>query len=115
MIVGLVALALACLELSSIRIITWFASTIIASSWGVVAIASVWSDKLTERGAYYSMVGGFFSYLIAKCLKEFGGLPLNNFLDPFYIGIAISVLLAVWGSKGQERTQEEFASILNSI
>nr|WP_321258842.1 sodium:solute symporter family protein [uncultured Pseudodesulfovibrio sp.] len=107
LIVGLVALALACLELSSIRIITWFASTIIASSWGVVAIASVWSDKLTERGAYYSMVGGFFSYLIAKWLKEFGGLPLNNFLDPFYIGIAISVLLAVWGSKGQERTQEE--------
>ncbi|NDV18395.1 sodium:solute symporter family protein [Pseudodesulfovibrio sp. JC047] len=109
LVVGLMALGLACLELSSIRIITWFASTIIASSWGVVAIASVWSKKLTERGAYYSMVGGFFCYLIAKILKEVAGLPLNNLLDPFFIGIALSAVLAILGSRGQKRTPEEAA------
>lgn len=107
LIVGLIALALACMSFSTIRIITWFASTIIASSWGVVAIASVWSDKLTERGAYYSMVGGFFGYLISKGLKELAGVPLDNFLDPFFIGIGISATLAVLGSRGQTRSEEE--------
>ncbi len=107
LIVGLIALGLASMSFSTIRIITWFASTIIASSWGVVAIASVWSNKLTERGAYYSMVGGFFGYLISKCLKELAGLPLNNFLDPFFIGITISAFMAYLGSKGQVRTPEE--------
>ena len=107
LVVGLIALGFACLNFSTIRITTWFASTIIASSWGVVAIASVWSDKLTERGAYYAMVGGFFGYLISKCLKELAGAPLTNLSDPFFIGLAASAVLAVLGSKGQTKTEEE--------
>jgi len=106
-VVGLAALALACLNFSTIRIITWFASTIIAASWGVVAVASVWSRELTERGAYWSMVGGFFGYLVSKCLKELAGVPLTNFLDPFFIGVAISAVLAWLGSRNQTRTAEE--------
>ncbi|WP_421903686.1 sodium:solute symporter family protein [Maridesulfovibrio sp.] len=109
LVVGLIALGLACMSFSTIRITTWFASTIIASSWGVVAISSVWSDKLTERGAYYSMVGGFFGYLISKCLKELVDVPLNNFFDPFFIGLAVSAVMAVLGSKGQSRTEEEIS------
>lgn len=105
--VGLIALGLACMNLSSIRIITWFASTIIAASWGVVAIASVWSNKLTERGAYWAMVGGFFGYLISKVLKELAGMPLSNLFDPFFIGIAISAVMAYLGSKGQVRSAAE--------
>jgi len=117
LVVGVIALGLACLNLSSIRIITWFASTIIAASWGVVAISSVWSDKLTERGAYWAMAGGFFGYLASKLLKEVVGLPLNNFLDPFFIGIAISAILAYFGSKGQARTpaERDFHSGLHAI
>ena len=105
--VGLAALVLACLDFSTIRIITWFASTIIAASWGVVAVASVWSRELTERGAYWSMVGGFFGYLVSKCLKELAGMPLTNFLDPFFIGVAVSAVLAWMGSRNQARTPEE--------
>jgi sodium/pantothenate symporter len=109
LLVGLVALFLAYLRLSNIRIISWFASTIIASSWGFVAFASVWSKRLTERGAFYSMVGGFVGYLGSKCLQEFAGWPLKNFFDPFFIGLAVSVVLGILGSLGQEPTSEEVA------
>lgn len=107
--VGLVALALAYLDLSSIRLISWFASTIIAASWGYVAFASIWSRRLTERGAYYAMVGGFLGYIVPKCLKEVLGMPLTNLFDPFFIGVALSVILGVWGSKGQVKTAHEIA------
>ncbi|MCD8213722.1 MAG: sodium:solute symporter family protein [Campylobacter sp.] len=106
-IVSVIALITAYFDLASIRIIAWFASTIIASSWGFLAFASVWSKRLTERGAYLSMIGGFFGYLISKCLVEFTGLPLKNFFDPFFIGVFISIILAILGSLGQSKTPAE--------
>ncbi len=106
-IISLLASILAYLDISSIRIIAWFASTIIAASWGYLAFASVWCKKLTERGAFYAMVGGFFGYLISKILKEFLNLPFNNFLDPFFIGVAISVIFGILGSYKQIKTKEE--------
>lgn len=106
-VVSLIALVLASMDISSMRIIAWFASTIIAASWGFLAFASVWSKKLTERGAYYAMVGGFFGYLLCKCLQEFFDIPFSDICDPFYIGVLISILGGVFGSMGQIKTHEE--------
>ena len=106
---GVLGLMLAYFNVASIRIIAWFASTIIAASWGYVSFASVWSKKLTERGAYAAMVGGFVGYLVCQGLKELAGVPLKNFYDPFFIGVLISVIGAYWGSKGQIQTQKEIA------
>lgn len=106
-VVSVAALAVAYFDLASIRVIAWFASTIIAASWGFLAFASVWSKRLTERGAYLSMIGGFFGYLGSKALVEFAGAPLKNFFDPFFIGVFISIALAILGSKGQQRTAAE--------
>ncbi|AQW87332.1 Na+/solute symporter [Campylobacter pinnipediorum subsp. caledonicus] len=113
-VVSFIALILAYFDLASIRIIAWFASTIIASSWGFLAFASVWSKKITERGAYLSMLGGFFGYLISKCLVEFAGFDLKNLFDPFFIGLFLSVCLATIGSFGQKRTPEEI-EFLNKL
>lgn len=107
LIVSLIALVFAYLNLSSIRIISWFASTIIAASWGYVAFASVWSKKLTERGAYFAMLGGFSGFIISKALNEFTGIPFTNFFDPFFIGIFVSILCGVLGSKGQIKSAHE--------
>ncbi|AXX88425.1 sodium:solute symporter [Malaciobacter marinus] len=106
-IVSLIALGLAYLDLSSIRIIAWFASTIIAASWGYVAFASVWSKKLTEKGAYYSMVGGFLIFFITKILKEMFNLPLDNIFDPFFLAIFGSATLGILGSYKERRTKTE--------
>ena len=106
-IVNTIALIIAYFDLASIRIIAWFASTIIASSWGFLAFASVWSKKITERGAYYSMIGGFVGYLGSKVLVELAHLPLKNLFDPFFIGIFASIILGLVGSMGQTKSAQE--------
>lgn len=115
--VSLFALLIACLDLASMRIIAWFASTIIAASCGVVAFGSVWSKNLNENGAYYAMFGGFVGYLAAKILVEVFGLPLRNFFDPFFIGIFTSVVFAVLANSKANQSEEEirFIKILKTI
>ncbi len=112
-IISTIALILAYLDLSSMRIIAWFASTIIAASWGYLAFASVWCKRITERGAYLAMLGGFYGYLITKCLKEFGDFPFTNLFDPFFMGVYISIALGMLGSLGQKRTEYEINFLKN--
>jgi len=105
--VGIIALILALLNVGGIRVITWFASTLIACSWCVSGFGSVWSKSLTARGARWSMAAGFFGFLIAKSMAVFGGVSLQNWLDPFFIGLYLSVIFAVIGTKTSVLTQEE--------
>jgi sodium/pantothenate symporter len=110
LVVSIIALILAFLDLGSIRIISWFASTIIASSWCVVAFGSVWSKGLTARGALWSMIVGFLGFIITKCLQGFGVTSIfSNFLDPFFIGLYLSIIAAILGSLGNKPTSVEVA------
>jgi sodium/pantothenate symporter len=105
---GVIAFALACANLGGIRVVAWLASTLIASTWCVVAFASVWSKKLTARGAFYSMLTGFVGFLVTKLLYGFGIVTIfYNFLDPFFIGIYFSLAFAIFGSMGQKRSELE--------
>ena len=103
LVVGVIALGLAYLGLGGVRIISWFASTIIAASWVVPGVGSIVSDKLSSTGARWSMIAGFLGFMIPKCLVGFGVAPFNsifiNFLDPFFLGLYMSLLFAVIGSK----------------
>lgn len=111
LVVGIIALLLAYLGLGSMRVIAYFASTVIAASWAVPAIGSVVSRKLSATGARWSMVAGFFGFIISKCLVGFHVAPfdriLNNFLNPFFVGIYLSILFAVLGSKKYPRSAKE--------
>ncbi|MDR1296304.1 MAG: sodium:solute symporter family protein [Deltaproteobacteria bacterium] len=108
LIVGVVALILCFADLGSIRIISWFASTIIASSWFVVAFGSVWSKKLTARGALWSMVAGFLGFIITKWLHASGIWKVfSNFTDPFFIGLYLSIIFAFLGSMGHKPSKQE--------
>jgi len=109
--VGIVSLVLAYLGVGQIRIIAWFASTIIASSWFVPGVGAVVSKKLSATGARWSMIAGFLGFIISKSLVGFGIAPFNsifvNFLDPFFIGLIFSLLFAVLGSKKYPVTAAE--------
>lgn len=111
--VGVVSLVLAYLGLGGVRIISWFASTIIACSWVVPGVGSVVSKKLSATGARWSMMAGFLGFIIPKALVGFkvGPFPsiLINFLDPFFIGLYLSFLFAVIGSKVHPVTVAETA------
>lgn len=108
-IVGVVALILALLNVGGIRVVTYLASTIIAASWCVSAFGSVWSKSLTAKGARWSMAAGFIGFLVFKCLVVFGGISLKNWLDPFFLGLYLSVIFAIIGTKTSKLTQEEIA------
>lgn len=103
LVVGILALVLSYLGLGGVRVISWFASTIIAASWAVPGIGSVVSRKLSATGARWSMVAGFLGFIIPKCLVGFHVAPFDslfiNFFDPFFIGLYLSLLFAVLGSK----------------
>ena len=95
------------------RVISWFASTIIAASWLVPGVGSVLSSRLSATGARWSMTAGFLGFIISKCLVGFGVAPFNsifiNFLDPFFIGLYLSLIFAAVGSKAVPVTEQERA------
>ena len=108
--VSVAALLLAFMNLGSIRLISWFASTIIASSWCVIAFGSVWSKTLTARGALWSMIAGFSGFMAAKLIHSTGLWPVfKNLLDPFFIGLYASFLFAWLGSRGREPSWAEMS------
>jgi sodium/pantothenate symporter len=108
LIVSVISLILCYAQLGSIRIISWFASTIIASSWCVVAFGSVWSKRLTARGALWAMWAGFLGFIVTKCLQGFGIWKVfYNFTDPFFIGLYLSAIFAILGSLSSKPSDEE--------
>lgn len=111
LIVGILALVLAYLGLGGVRVISWFASTIIAASWVVPGVGSIVYKKLSATGARWAMVSGFLGFLIPKCLAGFGIRPFAsifvNFLDPFFIGIYLSLAFALFGTKLHPAGTEE--------
>lgn len=113
LVVGVAALILAYLGLGSMRVIAYFASTIIAASWAVPAIGSVFCKKLSAAGARYAMLAGFAGYIISKGLVGFHIGPfeqiLKNFMDPFFVGIYLSILFAVIGSIRHPKSKAEEA------
>jgi len=113
LIVGVIALVLAFMGLGGIRIISWFASTIIAASWAVPGIGSVVSKRLSATGARWSMIAGFLGFIVPKCLVGFNVTPFGsvfiNFLDPFFIGLYLSFIFAIIGSRKHPVTNDEIS------
>lgn len=79
--------------------IMYFGGTVIASSWGVVALTSVWSRKMSECGAFWGMLLGFLGCVIPKTISALKGITLPMYADPFFVGIVLSVLGVLAGSR----------------
>lgn len=86
--------------------IMYFGGTVIASAWGIVALSSVWARNMSESGAFWGMLLGFLGCVITKTVSAIGGLSLPIYLDPFFVGIALSVV-GIWiGNRVKPATQE---------
>lgn len=105
--VSLVVLAIAFFNPPQIFWIMYFGGTVIASSWGVVAIASVWSGRISESGAFWGMLLGFLGCVIPKTYSALSGVTLPIYLDPFFIGLVLSVIGIIAGSKTKMPSAEE--------
>lgn len=86
--------------------IMYFGGTVIASSWAVVAISSVWSKKISAAGAFWGMLLGFLGCALVKGYSAITATTLPIYLDPFFIGILMSVIGVVAGTKLKPATKE---------
>ena len=87
--------------------ITYLGATIIACSWLPISIASVWSKRVTKAGAFASMLSGFLVSSVMKIYTSVKSILLPIYLDPFFIGLAVSILALIIGSLFTKVTNEE--------
>ena len=87
--------------------ITYLGATIIACSWLPVSIASIWSKRVTKVGAFASMLSGFLVSSIMKIYTSANNILLPIYLDPFFVGLAVSILALIIGSACTQVTDKE--------
>lgn len=108
-VVSLVVLVIAFFNPPQIFWIMYFGGTVIASAWGVVALTSVWSKKISEGGAFWGMLLGFLGCVIPKGYSALSGTSLPIYFDPFFIGILMSVIGILIGNKMKAVSKVEIA------
>lgn len=86
--------------------IGYFAATLFAASWGPVAFASIYSRTITQEGAFWSIIAGFFGVIFGEVLKYFG-VALPVYLHPVIIGTALAGIALVVGSRFGEVSEAE--------
>ena len=97
-VVSIIVLVLAFFNPPQIFWIMYFGGTVIASAWGIVALTSVWSKRMSESGAFWGMLLGFLGCVITKTYSALSKVTLPIYFDPFFVGIAMSVIGILMGN-----------------
>lgn len=107
LLVGVVIALLCVYNPPQIFWITYLGATIVACSWLPASIASVWSKRVTKTGAFCSMLAGFVVGGFLKIYTAMKGISVPIYFDPFFIGIAASILGLILGSAFTKVTEKE--------
>ncbi|MEE4173688.1 MAG: sodium:solute symporter family protein [Xanthomonadales bacterium] len=108
--VGLVALAVAFPAPVDLFWLTYFVGTLFASSWGPVALMSVWSRRITADAAFWGIISGFVFNAGPKALVTLGWLALPYWLDPVLLGglVSLAVVLLVSRLGSPSRAEQRY-------
>lgn len=106
-VVSVIVLIIAFFNPPQIFVIMYFGGTVIASAWGIVALTSVWNKKMSESGAFYGMLFGFLGCAVTKSWSALTHTTLPVYLDPFFIGLVLSIIGMVIGNRAKKATKEE--------
>ena len=74
-----------------------------------VAIASVWSKRVTKTGAFCGMLVGFVVSAGMKIYTGVNSITLPIYFDPFFIGMVASIIALIIGSACTKVTEKEKA------
>ncbi|MBD3894674.1 sodium:solute symporter family protein [Halomonas sp. ML-15] len=91
---GLVALLLALFQPPAVMAVVWFAATLFASSWGPVALMSIWSRRITAAGAAWGLGVGFVGNLLLSLMVQAEWIALPVYLHPVVLS-TIAALAAI--------------------
>ncbi len=108
-VVSIVVLVLAFFNPPQIFWIMYFGGTVIASAWGVVALTSVWSRKMSESAAFWGMLLGFLGCVVPKTYSALSGVALPIYLDPFFIGVLMSIIGILIGNRMESANAAQIA------
>lgn len=87
--------------------ITYLGATIVACSWLPVALASIWSKRVTKVGAFAGMLTGFVVSSVYKIFVEVKSISIPIYFDPFFVGILSGIIALIIGSAFTKVTDEE--------
>ncbi len=107
LITGLIICLLCIINPPQIFWITYLGATIVACSWLPVAIASIWSRRITKTGAFWGMLNGFVVSSVMKIYTAMNNISLPIYLDSFFIGIIVSIISLIIGSALTHVTEKE--------
>lgn len=107
LLTGSVALGAALVFPPDIFWLMIFIGTIFASSWGPVAIMSVWSKRITEAAAFWGMFAGLAFNLVPKFFEFVGAVELPSYLNPALTGAVASLVVTIVVSRRTEVTAAE--------
>jgi sodium/pantothenate symporter len=107
LVVGLVTLLVAFYSPVDIFWLTYFVGTLFASSWGPVALMSVWSKRITADAAFWGIISGFLFNAVPKALEYLGWIELPFWLDPILLGGVVSLVVVLLLSRFGSVSREE--------
>nr|WP_239544198.1 sodium:solute symporter family protein [Virgibacillus halotolerans] len=84
----------------------YFAATLFAASWGPVAFTSIYSKRINSEGAFWSIVMGFLGVIAGELIQKVG-VSLPVYLNPAIIGVVLSIISLVVGSRLGTVTEKE--------
>jgi sodium/pantothenate symporter len=105
--IGMLVLLIALAVPPRIIWITYFAGTVFASSWGPVALMSVWSGRITADAAFWGIITGFIGNIGPKALDYLGMVDLPVWADPIIIGALLSTVVILLVSPRGTVTEAE--------
>jgi sodium/pantothenate symporter len=107
LLIGVVVLMIAFVTPVDLFWLTYFVGTLFASSWGAVALMSVWSRRITADAAFWGIISGFVLNAVAKGLNSLGWISLPIWLDPILLGGLVSLAVVLLVSRLGQVTREE--------
>jgi len=107
LVIGVITLVIAFYSPVDIFWLTYFAGTLFASSWGPVALMSVWSKRITADAAFWGIVSGFVFNAGPKALEYWGWVELPFWLDPILLGGLVSLLVVLVVSSFSKVSRKE--------
>ena len=93
LLVAVIVLAVAETNPQALFVIMLLGGSIVASSWMPVAVAAVFSRRVTKAGAFSGMLSGFVGCFVVKLFVTLAGITLPSYLDPVIIGIVLNILV----------------------
>ncbi|MDR1511010.1 MAG: sodium:solute symporter family protein [Synergistaceae bacterium] len=110
LVVSLCVLVMAYFNPPAIFWVMYFGGAVIAGSWALVSISSIWSKNISEKGAFYGMLLGFIGCFFTRLGEALGFFTIPTmWLDSFAVGIYLSVIGVLAGNKLSAPTAAEIA------